>query len=306
MDLLEFKMAGVASNIDPNTLFGGNMRNTSGFGNPMPTSQYGNPATFTAAANTQAKDYDTIMKQYADFTANAAARPLTAQNVSTGSIAPQTAGYQQSADVTSSLAGLKDLSATGGYTSQGIADIRERDISPTRSVYANAQQNVERQKALGGGYSPNYNATQEQMARDESNQIAGIDTAANAGIAQNVAANRLAAASPYAAASSSANAAQTQNNQFNANAYNTVNEANANRNLEAGTGNANRNLAAQGQNYGNILAGIQGQTNLYGTTPALTNTFGNQVSNAAQLGQGQQNINQRDNQNLWSNVGRFA
>ena len=36
------------------------------------------------------------------------------------------------------------------------------------------------------------------MARDESNQVSGIDTAANAGIAQNVAANEIAASGTYA------------------------------------------------------------------------------------------------------------
>jgi hypothetical protein len=264
--------------------------------NNLPISSFGAPSNFAAGASQQASDYDTIMKQYQNFTANAAQSPATSQNVSTTNVAPQTANYTQSQDVTNSLANLSDLSQTGGYTAQGIADIRERDISPTRSVYANAQQNVERAKALGGGYSPNFDATQASMARDESNQIAGIDTAANAGIAQNVAANRLAAASPYAAASSTANAAQTQNNEFNANAVNSVNEANAGRNLQAGTGNADRNLAAQFQNRGNILQGIQGQTNLYGTTPALTKTFGDQVSTATQLGQRQQNIDQnKDN-----------
>jgi hypothetical protein len=267
--------------------------------NTLPISSFGAPSNFSAGASQQASDYDTIMKQYQNFTANAAQSPATSQNVSTTNVAPQTANYTQSADVTNSLANLSDLSQTGGYTQQGIADIRERDISPTRSVYANAQQNVERAKALGGGYSPNFDATQASMARDESNQIAGIDTAANAGIAQNVAANRLAAASPYAAASSTANAAQTQNNEFNANAVNATNEANAGRNLQAGTGNADRNLAAQFQNRGNILQGIQGQTNLYGTTPALTNTFGNQVMQAGQLGQGQQNIDQNKNNAIY-------
>ena len=269
----------------------------------LPTSQFGNPSTFTAAANTQANDYDTIMQGYKDFINKSASNPITSTNVAAPSVAPQTANYQQSADVTNSLAGLSDLATTGGYTPQGIADIRARDESPTTSIYSNAQQNVERAKALGGGYSPNFNATQASMARDESNQIAGIDTAANAGIAQNVAANRLAAASPYAAASSAANQAQTQSGQFNANVVNSINEANAGRNLTANTGNADRNLQSQLYGRQNVLGGLEGMKSLYGTTPALTNTFGNQVTQAAQLGQGQQNINQRQNQDIYRMAG---
>ncbi len=245
-----------------------------------PTSSFGSPNTFTAAANQQAGDYDTIMKGYSDLATSFAKNPLSA-----GTVTPQLAPYTQSADVTNSLAGLSDLATTGGYTPQGIADIRARDISPTRSIYANAQQNVERAKALGGGYSPNYNAVQAKMARDESTQIGDINTNANAGIAQNVAANRLSAAPAYAGASAGANQAETQAGQFNANTTNTVN-----------TGNADRNLAAQFQNRGNILGTLQGQTSLYGTTPALTNTFGNQVVQATQAGQGQQNINQNQQQ----------
>jgi hypothetical protein len=254
---------------------------------PLPTSQFGNPSTFTAAANQQASDYDTIMKQYGDFVKNATTNPLTAQNVAPGNV-----NYKESADVAGSLANLKDLSATGGYTPQGIADIRARDIAPTRGIYANAQQNAERAKSLGGGYSPNFNVSQLQAARDESSAISGIDTAANAGIAQNVAANRLAASGTYAGASEAENAARTG-----------VDVGNANRNAEIGTGNANRNLEAQFTNRSNILGGIQGQTNLYGTTPALTKTFGDQVIQTQQTGQGQQEIDRQRNQDVYRLAG---
>ena len=279
-------MPGIGGNFNPTT-------------NTNPLSQFGNPASFTAGATTQASDYDTIMKNYGDFVRNASQNPITSTNVTPSTIAPQTAPYQQSADVTSSLSKLSDLATTGGYTPQGIADIRARDISPTRGIYAQGQQELERNKAIGGGYSPNFAAATSQMARDESNQIAGIDTAANAGIAQNVAANRLAAASPYAAASSAANQAQTQSGQFNANAVNAANEANANRNMSAQTGNADRSLDAQFRNKGNILSGLEGSRNLYGTTPALTNTFGQQVSNATQLGQNQQQINEQKQRDIF-------
>lgn len=234
-----------------------------------PTSLFGNPATFTDAANTQASDYDNIMKEYTDFIAHL-------NNNSSTPIAPQLSNYSQSPDVTNSLSTLSNLATTGGYSDADIANLRARGISPTRSIYANAQQNVERQRALQGGYSPNFNAVQAQMARDESNQIADINTNVNAGIAQNVVANELAAAPSYASASATANAAQTQADQANAAIVNQINEMNA-------------QLALAHNQLG--LGAIQGQASLYGTTPALTNLFGNQVVQAGQLGQSQQALN---------------
>ncbi len=45
---------------------------------------------------------------------------------------------------------------------------------------------------------------------------------------------------------------------------------------------------------------------LYGTTPALTSTFGNQVVQAGQLGQGQQNLNDQKQRDLYGFVGKFG
>jgi hypothetical protein len=289
-----------------------------------PTSLFGNPASFTAAANTQASDYDRIMQQYQDLAKSYTTNPLSAQQVMpqiTGNaegvapttLTPTTTPYSQSADVTGSLAGLSDLATTGGYTPQGIQDIRARDTSPIRSIYANAQQNVERAKALGGGYSPNFNATQARAARDEASQISDTLVNANAGIAQNVAANRLSAAPAYASASATANAAKTAADTNNTNIINQINamneqnkqnadtfnstmaaqiaEANANRVTQASSQNVANNLTAQQVNRTGALGAVQGQTNLYGTTPALTKTFGDQVTQAGQLNQGQQQVN---------------
>jgi hypothetical protein len=312
---------------------------------------FGNPATFTAAANTQASDYDKIMAQYDELAKSFSSNPLTAGTVGSNnvqtpggvapssvnfqgvaapksvdykSVTPQTSQYEQSGDVTSSLSKLSDLATTGGYSEADKQNIRERDISPIRSIYANAQQNAERSKALGGGYSPNFNAVTASMARDEANKIGDINTAANAGIAQNVASNRIAAASPYASASSTANAAQTAVDQHNADIINQINEANAQGAFQANTANAanaqqagefntstaaaiaeaNANRAtttgefnvqaaldAAKTNRAGALGAIEGKRSLYGTTPALTNTFGNQVIQAGQLGQGQQQLN---------------
>ncbi len=225
-----------------------------------PTSLFGNPSTFTAAANTQGSDYDKIMAGYENLAKSYSANPLSSTPVnytdiqSPSSISPsqvsynpitaQTSQYKQSDDVTSSLAKLSDLATTGGYSEADKQNIRERDISPIRSIYANAQQNTERAKALGGGYSPNFNAVTSRMARDEADKIGDITTSANANIAQNVAANRLAAASPYASASASANAAKTAADQRNADIINQINELNTQNQLQAGEFNTSNALNA--------------------------------------------------------------
>lgn len=105
-----------------------------------------------------------------------------------------TAKEQQAGDYSNIMAGYKnllDLSKTGGYSDSDVANIRERGISPIRSVYSSAMRNVDRNKALQGGYSPNYNAVQAKMARELSDTISGATTNINADLAQRIAQNRL-------------------------------------------------------------------------------------------------------------------
>ena len=272
-----------------------------------PTSSFGDPATFTAAANKQASDYDKIMAEYDDIIKNSQTNPISPgqvnfQRADFNQIAPQTTNYSQSQDVTKSLSDLSGLTDNGGYTPEGIADIRARDISPIRSIYANARENMNRTRALGGGYSPNFNATTAQLARDEAGKIGDVVTSANAGIAQNVASNRLQAAPAYAGASATANAARTAADQKNAdiinqiNAFNAqgamdVNKFNSTGATQAGQFNVQAALDAAKSNKSNVLGAVQGQTSLYGTTPALTKTFGDQVVQASNVNQQQQHLN---------------
>jgi hypothetical protein len=265
-------------------------------GNTDPTRSFGNPNSFTSAADQQAGDYDKIMGMYGDIYNKNNNNPLRAQSVGISSIAPQLTQYSRSADVGSALSNLKDLSETGGYSTQGIADLRARGISPIRSIYGTAQRNLDRSRALSGGYSPNYGAVSAKMARDEASSIGNAISNVNAGIAQNVASNRLSAAPNYASAAEGENAARTASEQKNADVINQINEYNANNSLDTQKFNSSQNLAAQTGQRNSQLGAVEGMRSLYGTTPALTNTFGNQVVQAAQLGQGQQQINsQRQN-----------
>jgi len=86
----------------------------------------------------------------------------------------------------------QEMANTGGYNEQDKSNIRSRALSPTRAVYANAQQNVNRQRALQGGYSPGFGALQARMAREQSQGMSDASTNAEAGISEMVQKGRLA------------------------------------------------------------------------------------------------------------------
>ena len=89
-------------------------------------------------------------------------------------------------------AGYRDFAKTGGFTPQALSAIRARAVSPVRAVYANAMQNVQRQRALQGGYSPGMGALQARMAREKGQETADAATNAEAGISEQVQRGRLA------------------------------------------------------------------------------------------------------------------
>lgn len=211
--------------------------------NQKPLSSYYD--AYSGAANQNSADYGRLMNNYNDV-----------YNQAKGA-----KGYEESQDFRSSINNLAELSRTGGYSGQDLTDLRARAISPIRAIYANAQRDIDRKRRLNGGYSPNYNATTSKMAREQSSLISDKMGDANAGIAQNVAQNKLQVAPQYA------NVAQSEN-QFR------------------------NNFALQGLDQ--QLKALGGQTSLYGTTPALTATFGNQALSQAQL---QNLISQQGKQN---------
>ena len=212
--------------------------------------------------------YDALMKQ---FSSPSATTPITARNVN----------YRPSQDVTSALSNLQELSQSGGLSGSNIADLRARGISPIRAVYANAQRNIARQRALQGGYSPNYTAATAKMARDLSEQLAGASTNVEAQIAEMQQRGRLSAAPQYGQAAMNEQGMRTG-----------VEEGNVNRELDA----ARFNAAQQQQNRDALMALYSGRQNqrmsaaeglrgLYGTTPANPALYGNQALQRAQLEQ---------------------
>lgn len=91
-----------------------------------------------------------------------------------------------------SFAGFQDFAKSGGFSASDLANIRARAVSPVRAVYQNAQQNVNRQRALQGGYSPGFGVLQARMAREQGQGISDAATNAEAGIAEMVQKGKLA------------------------------------------------------------------------------------------------------------------
>lgn len=91
-----------------------------------------------------------------------------------------------------SFGGFQDFAKSGGFSAADLANIRARAVSPVRAVYQNAQQNVNRQRSLQGGYSPGFGVLQARMAREQGQGISDAATNAEAGIAEMVQKGKLA------------------------------------------------------------------------------------------------------------------
>ncbi len=91
-----------------------------------------------------------------------------------------------------SFAGFKSFSQTGGFSPEDLANIRARAVSPVRAVYQNAQREVNRQRAIQGGYSPGFGVLQERMQRTQGQGISDAATNAEASISELVQKGKLA------------------------------------------------------------------------------------------------------------------
>lgn len=230
----------------------------------------GAPETFNAALETQANDYDNIMKSYQSLLEAPNATPRTRMEFTP--IAPQLAVYQRSPELANSMLQLSSAAKTGGYEGDELANIRARSISPIRSVYANAQRGLDRNRSLQGGYSPNYAAATTKMAREQSEQIAQATTNVEAGLGENISRNRLSALTSLAPLTAQDTNAQNQFNLSNADTVNRMNELNRMMPLQY------EQFNREDANVDNMrrLQAIEGMRGLYGTTPALSSLFGSQ------------------------------
>lgn len=171
------------------------------------------------------------------------------------------------------IAGYQDFANTGGFSDQAIQDLRARAIAPTRAVYANAQQNIDRQRKLQGGYSPNYTAATAKLTRDSADSISGANERANAGIAEMQQRGRLSGLEGLSGVSLAQQSAKT--------AIDSINSQLRLAGMSGMSDAEKANLTAQ-------LGAMSGMNSLYGTTPGQTSMYGSQLSNSnAQNLQGQ-------------------
>lgn len=212
-----------------------------GVGNNIPKKKSAVADIYGDTTQQQLNDYGSIMAGYNELGKSNSSTPVQ---------------YNGSPDTTNALANLKTFSDTGGYSDADVKNIRERGISPIRSIYSNAKQNLDRQKVISGGYSPGYAAAITKMARDASQQVSDITGNVNATLAQNIAGNKLSGSQAYGSLAS----------------------GEAGRGFDADKFNADQSS----QDRNRSLSILDAQRGLYGTTPALANTFGNQVLNANQ------------------------
>lgn len=271
-------------------------------------------SVYDSAATTQAEDYDKLMGGYENII-NESRNKAGRNQLNYIPINPvfnrqlEGTAYNRTGELNTALTGLEEYSKTGGYSDEDVANIRERGISPIRSIYSNAQRNLQRQKVLSGGYAPNMGAITAKMARESAGQIGDITTKVNADIAEKIASGKLNSLSALGSLSGRENELIAENNRKNNELKNQVELLNAEEQRRVDDLN-NRNRLTVEQNNANLgqentqnqLNALSGQRSLYGTTPALTQTFGQQVlANTGQNLQANQTANMIKNQR--ANIG---
>lgn len=162
---------------------------------PQQTPQYVAPqfeddsnifANLNTGGNPLSGDYARIMAQLQGR--------MSQSGVKFNPFTPKEQTYSQSPELTNAIQMIRQLAESGGYSEEDKNNIRARGISPIRSVYANAMQDIDRNKSLQGGYSPNHNAAIAKLTREVADKVAGQTTNVNADLAEKVAQGKMAMA----------------------------------------------------------------------------------------------------------------
>ncbi len=234
----------------------------------VPTTQnmYNNYTTGVANAN---KDYGDIMSNYKD-TYN------SINAMSPSNVQADIVNYSRSPELAHALQGYGEFADTGGLNQQAQQDLRARGVSPIRSAYGNALNEVNRRTNLQGGYSPNAGALRAKMARESGEMMSTQMQNINAGIADMVQKGRLAGLSGLSDLSVKDIGFGQQAQLANQSAK--LSAASLNQSPYSPT---NQKLQALG-----------GMASLYSATPGQASTFGNQVLGSTQNWLGAQGLEQ--------------
>lgn len=235
---------------------------------------------YSSAAKTNMADYGNIMSGYEDFSKNLGGpTKFGFERVSAERPAELTKAYGY---LDEAMPGYRDFASTGGYSPTDIQELRARGISPIRSAYSNTMMEMDRARALGGaGGSPNYIAAASKAQRELPGQMADAMTGVNAGLAESIRAGKIQGLAGISGIGATMGGMAGQE---------------SGRMLQAGMANQNADLQAQQlseQSLQNLrqhtLAGLQGRTSLYGTSPGMASTFGNQALSAYSTRAGMEN-----------------
>lgn len=298
---------------------------------PKPKTEEEKANPYSSAIMQGGQDYDEIMQRYRDFVAKpdsssgsrAGYQALANQGPNQGLIgqyqklandkySPERVSYNRTDELNTAFGNMRELSETGGYSAQGIADLRARGVSPLRSMYGQAQNEMNRNKSIQGGYSPSFNAASSKNTRDMADSIAGQISNVNAGIAQNVASNRLSAAPQYGQMAQTEQGDIDTINKFNSTQG--LNAAGLNRNTSIGAlggiqdvynqNNATRlgalgGVNASTQNNSNqMLDAIHGMRSMYSAQPGLASLYGQQAATNQSLALQDKSINNQASSQL--------
>lgn len=166
------------------------------------------------------------------------------------------------------IGGYGEFAKTGGLSEQDRHDLRARGEGAVRAVYGNMTDNLNRQRSLQP-FGPNYAASAAKMARERSYANADALTGVNSEIARMVQQGRLAGLGGLTQAGLGGQAASSR-----------IDEGNLGARLSGASGLSR--LGGDEDAMSLAMAGLrlnalQGMSGMYGTTPGLINTFGNQV-----------------------------
>lgn len=203
-----------------------------------------NSALYDTSANMQMADYRRLMDDYSALAREGAGK----NNVGFDKVT-----YNRTPEMEEAFGGYRNFMNTGGLSDVDQANLRARGISPIRAVYANSINEMERQKNLAGGYSPNFNAAAARMRSGTSQQIADQVQNVNAAIAEMVQKGKMFGTEGMGNLS-------VQDTRFGQDAQ----HANLNAALEI----ARNNLIDP------RFQALNAQASLYGATPGLARTFG--------------------------------
>jgi hypothetical protein len=187
-------------------------------------------------------------------------------------------------DPFNSYAGYQEFSKTGGYSPADIANMRARGVSPVRASYANAQRELSRQRALQGGYAPNAIATLAKMSRERGQSMADAIQNVEAGLAEARNKGRLSGLGGMFGVEKERLAADLKIQEFNALMQERTAAANAAAAAAGAARSSSARAAADAASRSDQFKALGGMTQMYGTTPGLSNMFGNQLLQATGMG----------------------